>query len=108
MIQLSRVFMWRLPKFDTWSVSSGCFACGSESSGVVGRRQSWPQNRARVRKTRQPVTVTRFGTPVAEIVPPSPPPRTEGRLGCMKDTAELTGDLVLPLGDAEDWDVLRP
>ena len=60
-----------------------------------------------VRRTRQPVLVTRFGEPVAEIVPPSPPPRPEGWLGCMADTAEITGDIVIPAGDAEDWEAIR-
>jgi len=61
----------------------------------------------RVRLTRQPVLVTRFGEPVAEIVPPSPPARPEGWLGCMADTAEITGDIVTPAGDAEDWEAIR-
>jgi prevent-host-death family protein len=61
----------------------------------------------RVRLTRQPVLVTRFGEPVAEIVPPSPPPRPEGWLGCMADTAEITGDIVTPAGDGEDWEAIR-
>jgi prevent-host-death family protein len=61
----------------------------------------------RVRLTRQPVLVTRFGEPVAEIVPPSPPPRPEGWLGCMADAAEITGDIVTPAGDAEDWEAIR-
>jgi len=62
----------------------------------------------RVRKTRQPVLVTRFGEPVAEIVPPSPPPRLEGWLGCMADTGEIVGDVVSPAGDVEDWEVVGP
>ena len=61
----------------------------------------------RVRLTRQPVLVTRFGEPVAEIVPPSPRPRPEGWLGCMVDTAEITGDIVTPAGVAEDWEAIR-
>jgi len=61
----------------------------------------------RVRLTRQPVLVTRFGEPVAEIVPPSPPTRPEGWLGCMADTAEITGDIVTPAGDGEDWEAIR-
>ncbi len=62
----------------------------------------------RVRRTRQPVLVTRFGEPVAEIVPPSPPPRPESWLGCMADTAEIVGDVVSPAGDAEDWEAMTP
>ena len=62
----------------------------------------------RVRKTRQPVLVTRFGEPVAEIVPPSPPVRPEGWLGCMVGTAEIVGDVVSPAGNSEDWEVVGP
>ena len=62
----------------------------------------------RVRQTGQPVLVTRFGEPVAEIVPPSPPRRPEGWLGCLAGTAEITGDIVSPSGDPEDWEVLSP
>lgn len=38
-----------------------------------------------VRRTGAPVTVTRFGKPVAEIVPPRSR-RTTSWLGCMKDS----------------------
>jgi prevent-host-death family protein len=62
----------------------------------------------RVRRTRQPVLVTRFGEPVAEIVPPSPPPRPKAWLGCMADTAEIVGDVVSPAGDPEDWEAVDP
>jgi len=62
----------------------------------------------RVRRTRQPVLVTRFGEPVAEIVPPSPPPRPDGWLGCMAGGAEITGDIVTPVVDASDWEASRP
>ena len=59
-----------------------------------------------VRRTRRPVLVTRFGEPVAEIVPPSPRARPEDWLGCMAETAEITGDIVSPAGEAEDWEAI--
>lgn len=61
----------------------------------------------RVRKTGQPVLVTRFGQPVAQIDPPSlaePAPR---RLGGMRGTAQILGDIVSPASDEDDWEVLR-
>lgn len=61
----------------------------------------------RVRKTRRPVLVTRFGTPVAEITPPSAAVLPKGWLGCMKDRGKIEGDLVAPASGAGDWDVLR-
>jgi prevent-host-death family protein len=61
----------------------------------------------RVRKTRKPVRVTRFGKPVAEIMAPSPV-RSRGEwLGRMKGTAKIVGDIVAPATDSSDWEVLR-
>ncbi|PYV18754.1 MAG: hypothetical protein DMG21_03965 [Acidobacteria bacterium] len=40
----------------------------------------------RVRKTRRPVLVTRFGKPVAEVVPPPPAPRPKRWLGSLAHT----------------------
>ncbi len=61
----------------------------------------------RVRRTGQPIRVTRFGEPVAEIVPPSPPARPEGWLGCMRGTAEIEEDIVSPVLEPEEWEALR-
>jgi prevent-host-death family protein len=57
-----------------------------------------------VRKTRRPVRVTRFGKPVAEIVPPSVQP-AQSWLGCMRHHGEITGDLVAPVSSIEEWTV---
>ena len=62
----------------------------------------------RVRKTRQPVLVTRFGKPVAEVVPPSAPDRPKGWLGALAGTGRIVGDIVSPATDEQDWDALRP
>ena len=59
-----------------------------------------------VRRTRRRVRVTRFGTPVAEIVPPSAVGRSSSWLGALKDTGRITGDIVAPASTASDWDVL--
>ncbi len=47
-----------------------------------------------VRKTRRPVLVTRFGKPVAEVVPPSPRPTQKRILGAMEGQGEIRGDIV--------------
>jgi prevent-host-death family protein len=47
-----------------------------------------------VRKTRHPVLVTRFGKPVAEIVPPSASPSRKRVLGAREDKGKILGDLV--------------
>lgn len=58
----------------------------------------------RVQKTRQPVLVTRFGQPVAQVVPPAAADRSGSWLGSLKGTARITGDVVSPLGDLSDWE----
>jgi antitoxin (DNA-binding transcriptional repressor) of toxin-antitoxin stability system len=60
-----------------------------------------------VRGTQKPVRITRFGKPVAEVVPPSVPPTPDGWLGCMAGTATIIGDIVSPASDESDWDALR-
>lgn len=61
----------------------------------------------RVRRTGKPVVVTRFGKPVAEVVPPRLPPRPKRWLGDMAGTMEIVGDIVAPASDERDWEVLR-
>ena len=55
-----------------------------------------------VRQTKKPIRVTRFGKPVAEIVPPSPEAREKSWIGSMKDTMEILGDIVSPVIDEKD------
>ncbi len=61
----------------------------------------------RVRKTGEPILVTRRGKPVAQIQPPPrPEPKGKSLFGCMKGTAEVLGDIVSPLPE-KDWKALR-
>jgi prevent-host-death family protein len=57
-----------------------------------------------VRKTKQPLRVTRFGKPIAEIVPTAPQPSRDW-FGSMKGTIEILGDIVSPANDEDDWEV---
>ncbi len=59
-----------------------------------------------VRRTRRPVRVTRFGRPMADVVPASPRPK-ESWLGCMKDFMEISGDIVGPIGAFDRWSVRK-
>jgi prevent-host-death family protein len=61
----------------------------------------------RVRKTRKPVRVTRFGKPIAEVVPPSIQERRADWSGAMAGTGRIIGDIVSPATDEDEWDVLR-
>jgi antitoxin (DNA-binding transcriptional repressor) of toxin-antitoxin stability system len=60
----------------------------------------------RVRRTGQPIRVTRFGQPIAEIGPPSRTKRSI-RLGGGIGTMEILGDIVGPIGDISDWEAAQ-
>ena len=60
-----------------------------------------------VRKTRKPIRITRFGKPVAEVVPPSPGTPKGRRLGCMVGTGRIVGDIVGSISDESEWDATR-
>ena len=61
----------------------------------------------RVKRTGRPVLVTRFGEPIAEVVPPSRPATDAEWLGCMKGRAEINGDIVGPALETETWKAER-
>ena len=55
-----------------------------------------------VRKTRKPVRVTRFGKPVADVVPPSPGKATGRQLGSMVGTGKIIGDIVGSIHESDN------
>ena len=61
----------------------------------------------RVRKTRKPVLITRFGIPIAQVTPPPESKRRSGWMGSMAGTAEIIGDIVGPISSEDDWDAAR-
>lgn len=61
----------------------------------------------RVRTSGRPVRVTRFGRPVADIVPPAPPPAKADWLGSLRGTLVFDGDVVAPSSDLVRWDALK-
>ena len=60
-----------------------------------------------VHKTKTPIRITRFGKPIAEVVPPSPIPGRSNWLGSMAGTSKTLGDIVSPVIDESDWEALR-
>lgn len=58
-----------------------------------------------VQNTREPVTITKKGKPVAKLVPPDTQPRDI--FGCLKGVIEIVGDIESPVVPLEDWEVLR-
>ena len=61
----------------------------------------------RVRQTKKPLRITRFGKPVAEVVPPSPDTEQNNWIGSMKDTMQILGDIVAPVVDEADIKALH-
>lgn len=61
----------------------------------------------RVKKTGQPLLVTKRGEPIAQVVPPPPPEAPAGSaFGSMAGSGRILGDIVEPLGE-DDWEVLK-
>jgi prevent-host-death family protein len=60
----------------------------------------------RVRRTGQPLLVTKRGVPIAQILPPPPPEPPPSGFGVMAGTVEELGDILAPVDEA-DWETLR-
>jgi len=60
-----------------------------------------------VKKTGKSILVTRKGEPIALVTPPPPPPKPDQWLGCMKDSIEITGDVISPVLEEKQWEVLK-
>ena len=61
----------------------------------------------RVMQTRKPVRITRFGRPVAEVIPPSGGKQKGRKLGSLTGTARIKGDIVSSVIEPGDWEALR-
>ena len=60
-----------------------------------------------VRKTKKPLRVTRFGEPIAEVVPAGPTRDEVDWLGSLADSMEILGDIVSPVIEERDWEALH-
>lgn len=54
----------------------------------------------------EPIVITKRGKPVAQLSPVRPE-RSEDWLGAMREQGKITGDLVAPAVEPDEWDVLR-
>jgi prevent-host-death family protein len=55
-----------------------------------------------VRATKKPIRITRFGKPVAEVVPPTAVEDRAAWIGSMKGTMKITGDIISPATDEDE------
>lgn len=60
-----------------------------------------------VKKTGQPLLITKRGEPIAQVVPPPQGEKPASWLGCMRGTGTIVGDVLSPAAGEEDWEVLR-
>jgi prevent-host-death family protein len=60
-----------------------------------------------VRKTGRTVLVTRFGEPVAQVVPPHASRKPKRWVGSLAGTGHINGDIVSPASEEDDWEALR-
>jgi prevent-host-death family protein len=60
-----------------------------------------------VRVTKRPLRVTRYGKPVAEVIPASQAVEQKDWMGSLADTTEILGDIISPVIEETDWEALR-
>ncbi len=58
-----------------------------------------------VQASGKPVLVTKHGKPVVKLVPAKAD--EDSIFGYMTGKAKIVGDIVVPVVDADDWDVLK-
>lgn len=61
----------------------------------------------RVRRTGQPLIVTRHGKPIAEVGPPSTHRSSISWLGSAAGSARITGDIMAPAAELDEWEAFR-
>jgi antitoxin (DNA-binding transcriptional repressor) of toxin-antitoxin stability system len=61
----------------------------------------------KVRKTRQSILVLKRGEPIAQVIPPPLPDKPVSWLGSMKETGTIEGNIVSPVLDEGEWEVLK-
>ena len=55
-----------------------------------------------VKKTGKPLSITRRGELIAQVIPPPPPSKPASWLGCLESTVEIKGDMVGPAVSEND------
>lgn len=60
-----------------------------------------------VSKTKKPIRVTRFGKPIADVIPPATVQGRAAWIGSMKDSMKIVGDIISPANEENEWEVLR-
>ncbi len=55
----------------------------------------------------KPLTITKRGKPIADVVPYNSTKSSKKGFGCMKGTVAYSKDIISPVCDENDWNVLK-
>jgi prevent-host-death family protein len=58
-------------------------------------------------KTKRPIRITRFGKPIADVIPPLVVRGRAAWIGSMKNSVEIIGDIISPASEESEWEALR-
>lgn len=61
----------------------------------------------KVKKTGKPILVTRRNEPIALITPPPKPQQPACWLGMFQSSGKIVGDIISPVLDESEWEVLE-
>ncbi len=67
----------------------------------------WQALLYQINTTKTPIMITRNGRCVAEIHPPSETTPRPRRLGGLKDSITILGDILAPASAESDWEALQ-
>ena len=61
----------------------------------------------KVKRTGEPILVTRKGEPIAQVIPAPPPEKPKAWLGSFQSSGKIVGDVMSPALNESDWEILR-
>ena len=60
-----------------------------------------------VQATREPLLITKYGRPVAKLVPAGAAKKSDDVFGCLRGVIRIIGDIESPVVLAEEWKMTR-
>lgn len=82
-------------------------AAGMETMAISKFKATCLATLERVRATGRPLRVTKFGKPIADIIPPTLEAPKSDWMGSLRGSIEIHGDIVGPTGELVRWDALK-
>ena len=61
----------------------------------------------KVKRTGQPILITRRGEPIARVVPFTTTESPEAWLGSFQSTGKIVGDIVSPAVEPDEWETQK-